>query len=131
MNKEFCDLQEEIIRKYKMEKRVEIVNSRIEDAAEIVKSADVLILNNVFEFYLSESEQEAIWKFLHENLKSGTFVVSRPAISETLASLDTGIRIEDWLKAESVLSENQAAFGMDQEDDAEGNLSEFSCYVVL
>ncbi|XP_043284982.1 uncharacterized protein [Venturia canescens] len=131
MNKEFCDLQNEIIRKYKMENRLEIINSRIEEAAEVVKSADVLILNNVFEFYLSESEEKEIWKFLHANLKSGSFVVSRPAISETFATLETGIRLDEWLKAEVVPSNNHNSFGIDQNDDENEENSEISCYVVL
>ena len=98
MNKEFCDLQNEIIRKFNMEKRVEIVNKRIEDAPEEVKSADIVVLNNVFEFYIPESEQIAIWKFLRTNIKKGARIVSRPPLEIALKFFENDIVVSEWVE---------------------------------
>ncbi|XP_076757206.1 uncharacterized protein LOC143427159 [Xylocopa sonorina] len=98
MNKELCTLQCDIVNKYNMNDRVEIVNKRIEECPDIVQKSDVIIMNNPFEFYVPELVHIEIWKFLKANIKSGTILVTRPPIETTFKSLETGISIKKWLK---------------------------------
>ncbi|XP_012154438.2 uncharacterized protein LOC100877832 isoform X1 [Megachile rotundata] len=98
MNKEFCTLQHDVIDKYKMNDRIEVVNNRIEKCPEIVQQSNIIIMNNPFEFYVSDSVHIEIWKFLRENIQKGTILVTRPSIETTFKTLNTGISINKWLK---------------------------------
>lgn len=98
MNKELCALQCEIAQKYKMNDRVEIVNKRIEECPEIVQNSNIIVMNNPFEFYVSQSVHIDIWKYLRANIQKGTILVTRPSIERIFADLKTGIQIKDWVK---------------------------------
>ncbi|KAI4481986.1 PREDICTED: uncharacterized protein LOC106789397 [Polistes canadensis] len=132
MNKEFCDLQNSIINQYKMNDRIEILHKKIEDAPEVVKASDVVVMNNPFEFYLSESEQIEIWRFLKSNLKKGTILVLRPNIEIMLKHLQTGIVTSDWLKplpqCQSNNQENSSFSSVTSQDDEE--YDNIVCYEI-
>ncbi|XP_076633573.1 uncharacterized protein LOC143347867 [Colletes latitarsis] len=98
MNKELCTLQCDMIQKYKMDDRINIVNKRIEDCSKIVQSSNIIIMNNPFEFYVSESVHAEIWRFLKANIQRKTILVTRPSIETTLENLQTGIPITKWVK---------------------------------
>ncbi|KAL6258242.1 hypothetical protein P5V15_010172 [Pogonomyrmex californicus] len=127
MNEEFCNLQNEIIHKFKMNDRISIVHRRIEEVPEIVKQSDVIIINNAFEFYLSKDIQIDIWKFLKTVMKPGTLLVTRPSIETTFKTLLIEISIENWLKPLKRSYFNQCAFLHDYKD----KFSEILCYEVL
>ncbi|XP_063977236.1 uncharacterized protein LOC135162555 [Diachasmimorpha longicaudata] len=130
MNKDLCDLQNEVVRKHKMDKRIEIINKRIEDAGDVVRKADVVVLHNVFEFYLSEDEQRNVWKFLQENIKKGTFVISSPSIEVSLSKLDTGIDVARWIKRVDSETEDQVNYFDSKEENAD-DCPDMFCYKVL
>ncbi|KAK2584271.1 hypothetical protein KPH14_006677 [Odynerus spinipes] len=98
MNEEFCDLQQSIIKQFKMSDKIEILHKKIEYAPEEVRLSDIIVINNPFEFYLTESEQIEVWRFLKENIKKGAFLVTRPSVETMLKDLETGIVVSDWLK---------------------------------
>jgi hypothetical protein len=98
MNEDLCKLQNDIVCKYKMEDRIEIYHKRIEEAEDIVKSADVIIINNPFEFYVSESEHILIWQFLRRHIKSKTILITRPYLQTVFKTLSTDILLNDWVK---------------------------------
>lgn len=98
MNEQFCNLQRDIVKQFKMSDKIEILHEKIEDMPEVVSSSDVLVLNNPFEFYLSEQQQIDIWRFLKYYIKKGAFLVTRPSVEKMLQNLDTGIIINEWLK---------------------------------
>ena len=56
---------------------------------DLFQKADVVILNNVFEFFVSDEDgaQAACWKFLRTNLRPGTMIVSCPSIEKSLAKV--------------------------------------------
>ena len=81
-----------------MTDRVEVLHKRIEEAEDVVKSADIIIINNAFEFYVSEEEQITIWQFLKSHIKSKTIMVLRPHLETTLLNINTGIVQEEWVK---------------------------------
>lgn len=98
MNKEFCKLQEEIIIQYKMTDRINVLHKRIEEASDVIELADVIILNNVFEFYLTEEEQIKVWQFLRKHIKKGTILVTRPHLETTFVNINTDINLKEWVK---------------------------------
>ncbi|XP_011310923.1 uncharacterized protein [Fopius arisanus] len=130
MNKDLCDLQNEVIRKHKMDKRIEIINKRIEDTGDLVRVADVVVLNNVFEFYLSEEEQTSVWKFLRDNIKKGAFIVSRPSISSSLSSLNTGIDVDQWIKPVDSEIDQPVNYFAEETERVDDSMKIF-CYNVL
>lgn len=116
-----------------MDNRIEILHKRIEDAEEVVRASDVVVLNNVFEFYLSEVTQIEIWNFLQANIKKGALIVTQPRIETTFSQLETGIEIESWLRpvpASASASEDFQFFSTDK-NDVDGSFTEIACYEVL
>merc|ERR1712098_776046 len=100
MNGDLCQTSERIIKKYQLGKRIEIVNENILDVPKLLKSADVIVLNNVFEWFQSLEEQIKIWRYLKETMNPGTLLVTIPALDASLEHLDTGICLEDWVSEE-------------------------------
>ncbi|CAK9798897.1 hypothetical protein ANTQUA_LOCUS1771 [Anthophora quadrimaculata] len=130
MNKELCTLQFDVVKKYNMNDRIEIVNKRIEECPDIVQESDIIIMNNPFEFYVSESVHIEIWKFLKANIQSGTILITRPPIETTFKSLKTGISINKWVKRyESEKTEELEVFESSILDPAEH--SDIQFYEVL
>ncbi|KAG6799929.1 hypothetical protein HZU73_04737 [Apis mellifera caucasica] len=99
MNKELCSLQCDIVNKYNMNDRIEIVNKRIEMCPDIIQKSDIIIMNNPFEFYVSELEHTKIWKFLKTNIQSGTILITKPSIEITFKYLKTEIILDKWVKS--------------------------------
>ena len=58
--------------------------------ADLFVSADVVILNNVFEFFVSEEggAREGMWTFLRTAMRPGTLIVSSPAIEKSLSTIN-------------------------------------------
>lgn len=98
MNEDLCKLQKDIASKYKMEDRIEILHKKIEDSEDVLKSADVIISNNAFEFYVSEEKHIEIWQFLKKHIKKGAILVTRPELETTFKNLNTGIDLKEWVK---------------------------------
>lgn len=127
MNEELCNLQNDVIRKFKMNDRVSVVHKRIEQVPDIVKQSDVIIINNAFEFYLPDSVQIDIWKYLIATVKSGTLLVTRPSVETVFKTLNMDISIEQWLKPFKNSDFDNCAFLSKHKD----NVSEIICYEVL
>lgn len=98
INKEFCDLQREILQKFKLNDRCKLLEGDIKNMPNVVKKADVIILNNVFEWFLSPAEQTSVWRFLYKNIKKGCTIVAGPPLSSSLQLLDTGIDVDKWVE---------------------------------
>lgn len=64
-----------------------MINNDVSSCSEIVKSADIIILNNVFEFFENKSKQVNDWIFLKNNIKSGTILVTIPSLKDTILNL--------------------------------------------
>jgi hypothetical protein len=56
--------------------------------AKIVKEAELVILNNPFEFFCEKEQQRKIWLFLKENITSGSTLISVPDLESTFANLE-------------------------------------------
>nr|XP_042895010.1 uncharacterized protein LOC107450892 isoform X2 [Parasteatoda tepidariorum] len=127
INQDFCKLQQHIIEKYHLNDKIEIIWDNVCNIPHVVQQADVIIFNNVFECFMSKTDQEETWKWLRKTVtKSGTMLVSSPSIEETLSSLQTGIDISSWLKRIPI-TDPEAVLKMDDQD----LLSEITSYVVI
>ncbi|KAM4664510.1 uncharacterized protein O3C94_012591 isoform 2-T2 [Discoglossus pictus] len=88
INDEFCNHQENIIKKYHFEDRIQVFHSDICSQKSLLQDADVVVLNNVFEYFLDKVEQLKAWTFLYENLKKrGCLLVTVPSLQESLDKL--------------------------------------------
>ena len=57
VNSYFTELQSRVISKYGLSSRIKIVHDDILNQAELLHCADVIVMNNVFEFFCSLEEQ--------------------------------------------------------------------------
>lgn len=99
MNKDLCDIQQTIVAKHNFGDRIEIVCDDICNQADVVKNSDVIILNNVFEFFLTEDQQAKSWKFLRSHItKPKTMLVTIPSLEKSLEHLKVDIDITKWVR---------------------------------
>ncbi|MBZ3869675.1 hypothetical protein SUZIE_104125 [Sciurus carolinensis] len=57
LNGDFCQLQEMVIKKYQFNDRIKVLHADICTQGSLLQNADVVIMNNVFEYFLNEVEQ--------------------------------------------------------------------------
>ncbi|XP_074854921.1 uncharacterized protein LOC142015344 isoform X2 [Carettochelys insculpta] len=99
MNGDFCQLQEMIIAKHQFTDRVKVLHSDICTQALLLQSADVVVMNNVFEYFLDRLEQARAWEFISHNMrKKGSLLVTVPSLEESLSNLQTDILLCQWVE---------------------------------
>ncbi|KAG0726134.1 hypothetical protein GWK47_037202 [Chionoecetes opilio] len=98
INPELCQVQQTIINKYQFQDRLQVVAGDIQDHGEVVRVADIICLNNVFEFFMPPTVQARIWAFLRANIKKGALLVTIPALEDSLQYLDCGFRLQEWAR---------------------------------
>lgn len=92
-------MQREIVMKYGFQDRIEIIDSSIEQRTDLLASADIIVLNNVFEFFMEPNEQIKMWKLIFERVKKKALLVTCPALDVTMESLpDVGIDMDKWVQ---------------------------------
>jgi len=101
INAEFCKLQEEVVRSFGLADRVEVVLGNMCAQTDLLAGADVVVLNNVFAWFMPEQLQAKMWQCLQRVLTPGTLLVTIPALEESLATLKTGIAIDSWVSTEA------------------------------
>ncbi|XP_075741569.1 uncharacterized protein LOC142791223 isoform X3 [Rhipicephalus microplus] len=126
MNPDLCQIQETAIKHFHMEDRIKVVNANVLAIPDLVASSDVVILNNVFEFFTPEQEQVALWQFLRRTIKKGAILVTVPSLEDSLKNLQTGIVISEWVKQRYVTDPLAYSFVLDHEE-----LTELCSYEVL
>ncbi|XP_073466754.1 uncharacterized protein [Aquarana catesbeiana] len=88
INAEFCQLQEKIIKKYDFTARIQVYHSDICCQPSLLHYADVVVLHNVFEYFLDKEKQIKAWTIVMENVrKTGSLVVAVPSLEESLDKL--------------------------------------------
>jgi len=98
LNSELCALQQSIVDKYKLNERIRVRQGDVMDMEDEVKAADVLVLMNVFEWFLDRQQQNTVWNYLQRCIKSGTLIVASPPIDVSLKLIKSKIDIGSWLK---------------------------------
>ncbi|KAH0620539.1 hypothetical protein JD844_021103 [Phrynosoma platyrhinos] len=100
INADFCQLQEAITAKYQLCERVKVVNADICTQASLLQNADVVIMNNVFEYFLDRSEQTRCWEFIYQNVrKKGALLVTVPSLEKSFSDLQVNIQLNQWVEA--------------------------------
>ncbi|XP_037784599.1 uncharacterized protein LOC119580556 [Penaeus monodon] len=98
INQDLCQVQQTIINKYQFQDRVQVVGGDIQEQAEIVRAADIIVLNNVFEFFMPPAVQARIWAFLRSSIKKGCLLVTIPSLEDSLQYIDCGFRVQEWAR---------------------------------
>ncbi|EFC44971.1 predicted protein [Naegleria gruberi] len=115
INEFFANLQKEMVKQYKMDDRISIVNSDIMKEMDLIQTCDLLIMHNVFEWFFSHKENQAIWKILKSQflIRKGLRIVTCPSIQQSL--LDAGL--SDILSIDGWLKEIPLAYPLDDNDE--------------
>ncbi|XP_054828021.1 uncharacterized protein LOC129324683 [Eublepharis macularius] len=100
MNAEFCQLQGIIVAKYQLSERIKVLHADICTQASLLQNADVVVMNNVFEYFLDKEEQARSWEFISQNVKKkGSLLVTVPSLDESLSNLQVNIQLSQWVEA--------------------------------
>ncbi|KAM4014504.1 uncharacterized protein ACNLHF_004236 isoform 2-T2 [Anomaloglossus baeobatrachus] len=127
INAEFCELQEKIINKYHFSDRIQVHHSDICGQRSLLHRADVVVLNNVFQYFMNKEEQIKAWKFIYENMKKkGSLLVTVPSLKESLTKLQINLQLGQWVEEIELDTEVFLGAGTDQEA-----LSDIHLYKVL
>ena len=102
----------------------------------VLETADVVVMNNVFEFFEVSERLVELWKFIRSAVrKPGTLLVTIPALHESLekAKISTDI-IKGWVKEVPVdypHSHNHSGDGDGDDDEELYDLESVHLYKVL
>ncbi|XP_013379067.1 uncharacterized protein LOC106150679 [Lingula anatina] len=134
INDYFCELSGKILSKYSLTDRVKIECSDILQQSHLLQQADVVVLNNVFEFFTSPDVETKFWLLLRENVrKQGVILVTVPSLEESFESLKVNIELSSWLRPlplENIVRRaNLQLFGA--KDSEESDLEGIYLYTVL
>ncbi|KAJ8341734.1 hypothetical protein SKAU_G00340250 [Synaphobranchus kaupii] len=99
---EFAKLQRMVMEKYDFTDRIQVIHADICTQTSLLQNADVVVMNNVFEYFLESSEQMRAWHCISQNVrKKGALLVTVPSVQEALAALQGKngvINIHEWLE---------------------------------
>lgn len=84
-NPYFTNIQNQIVKKYKMQSRVKVICNDIQKEKELLGRADVVLLNNVFDAFVEGAEQLQIWEYILSSVsKKGAIIITHPSIETSL-----------------------------------------------
>jgi len=98
INADFCKLQEEMISSFGLSDRVSVVLGNMCAQGQLLAEADVVILNNVFSWFMPEKLQVKMWQRLQASVSPGALLVTIPSLEASLGELQTGIQLSDWVR---------------------------------
>ena len=98
MNPELCEVQRAVIAGHGLHDRISLVEADINSQAELLSTADVIVLNNVFDWFMPAAAQVEVWQFLRSALPPGSLLVTIPALETSLGPLPTGIDLASWVR---------------------------------
>ncbi|KAL4237046.1 hypothetical protein ACF0H5_005430 [Mactra antiquata] len=128
----FCELQSNLIEKYNMSDRIKIVPGDILAQTELLQTSDVIIFNNVFEFFVAFEQQQKIWEFLIQTIrKKDTILVTIPSIEESLSSLQASFCIDTWLKKVNISELKDMAVLKYFKDSSDSDIDDIHLYQVI
>lgn len=87
MNKEHCQIAKDVLTERNMLDRAEVINDNVLNHAEVVSRADVVLVNNAFQYFTSDSVARECWKFLQKNLKPGSYLLMSPTVDDKFSNL--------------------------------------------
>ncbi|CAG4962008.1 unnamed protein product [Colias eurytheme] len=97
MNKELCEIQENVIKKYSMDaNRIKVVHSDIMERNDIVECSNIIIIN-VLDFFVDIEKHKEMWYFFKKHIKKGSYLIANRSMADTLNSLDIYEDMIGWL----------------------------------
>uniref|UniRef100_A0A8C0VC38 Methyltransferase type 11 domain-containing protein n=1 Tax=Cyanistes caeruleus TaxID=156563 RepID=A0A8C0VC38_CYACU len=97
MNADFCQLQEMMITF--LTTMCKVVHADICTQPSLLQKADVVVMNNVFEYFLDRREQARAWEFIACNVrKRGSLLVTVPSLEESLSKLQVNVQLSQWVE---------------------------------
>lgn len=128
ISEEFVRLQTGVMEKYCFTDRMQVLHADVCSQAAIVQAADVLVMNNVFEFFMEPSEQIKAWRFIIQNFRRrGCLLVVVPSLLETFSGFQgEGLDASQWV--EEIPIDYDANMESDNDPDA---LRQIHLYRVL
>ncbi|GMR32518.1 hypothetical protein PMAYCL1PPCAC_02713, partial [Pristionchus mayeri] len=114
INEDLCKLQNELISSFTLA-HIDILNSDVRNQAEVISKADLIVMNNVFSFFMSDDEQVSCWSFLYSHIRPGCLLIHNPAIDITTSHLQMPFDVKKWLKRKNIRSLAADFCGSDEE----------------
>eukprot|EP00123_Amoebidium_parasiticum_P009579 comp19567_c0_seq1/m.22978 comp19567_c0_seq1/g.22978 ORF comp19567_c0_seq1/g.22978 comp19567_c0_seq1/m.22978 type:complete len:311 (-) comp19567_c0_seq1:463-1395(-) len=103
LNGHLCDVTRQMVQKHNMGDRIEVIAGDMLNHGSLLQSADVVVLNNVFEFFHDHTAQSKFWKFLRDTLtKKGMYLVTIPSLEESLANAEAKVDLQRWVREVAV-----------------------------
>uniref|UniRef100_A0A1I7ZYU9 CheR domain-containing protein n=1 Tax=Steinernema glaseri TaxID=37863 RepID=A0A1I7ZYU9_9BILA len=127
MNRDFCDLQNRFIQSRNMT-NVQVICDNLLNQKDVVASADVVVMNNVFSFFMPEEGQIKCWRFLAEHMKPGCVLLHNPSVESVVEHLDLGFTIPQWL--DHIPTDHQAALFAGSNEEVFEDCEKLSMYQV-
>ncbi|KAM6973222.1 uncharacterized protein FYW47_003333 [Aplochiton taeniatus] len=122
INADFFRLQTLAVEKYNFTDRIQVVQADICTQDMLMQSADVLIMNNVFEYFLQPCDQIKAWQFIIHNFrKKGALLVTVPSIQESLSALQ-GEMIDPCHWVEELTLDHNIYLGKDSDPDSQRDI---------
>lgn len=98
ISEEFVRLQDDMLHRYGMHLRAQVVHGDVCKQDALLQAADVMILNNVFEYFMEPSEQIRAWRFIMQTFRrSGSLLITVPSLQESLSALQEVLQ-PDWVE---------------------------------
>ncbi|CAJ1074917.1 uncharacterized protein zgc:109986 [Xyrichtys novacula] len=117
ISEEFVKLQNDVVLKYNLSDRIQVLHSDIRLQNLLLQNADVLVMNNVFEFFMEPEQQVGAWRFIMENFrKKGSLLVTVPGLQESLNALQVALQPDGWV--EELPVDCDVYVGRDSDPDA-------------
>ena len=76
---------------------MEILTGDVRLFPQVVASADVIVMHNVFEFFAPVDVQRDLWIWLRQSIKRGAILLTSPRLDESINHLNTGIVLDQWV----------------------------------
>ncbi|ELT96705.1 hypothetical protein CAPTEDRAFT_148578 [Capitella teleta] len=132
LNADFCRLQQSIVEKFGMQERVKVIHGDICAQEQLLKQADVVIMNNVFEFFLNTDTQKNVWKFLRQSLtKTGSVLLTCPGLPESLQPLELVNIMDGWVDEIDTQQQREKAYKRLYDDPDSDELDAIHLYRIL
>ncbi|KFV97246.1 hypothetical protein N326_10842, partial [Eurypyga helias] len=78
---------------------LQVVHADICTQSSLLQKADVVVMNNVFEYFLDRQEQARAWEFIACNIrKRASLLVTVPSLKESLSKLQVSIQLSQWVE---------------------------------
>ncbi|KAF2071246.1 hypothetical protein CYY_007428 [Polysphondylium violaceum] len=126
INQFFVDLQKNIIKKYKMTDKIDIVHGDIMKNSDLVQQSDIIYMNNVLEFFQENKDLHIeFWKFIQKHTKKGMKLVTIPSLEESFKNNKIPLKLKGWVK------KIDTDIPVPEDDPTFGDYQEIHLYTIL